>query len=104
MINVRIRLKLVFIMVMLDFFHLFVKLFKVSGFTLPVNLKSRNSGQHLFYADVAKHDLRKIEQFHNFIHSIIKILYRSFKKNECSPELPSYVSVLPPSTRFVYFS
>lgn len=82
-------------MVMLDFFHLFVKLFKVSGFTLPVNLKSRNSGQHLFYADVAKHDLRKIEQFHNFIHSIIKILYRSFKKNECSPELPSYVSVLP---------
>ena len=72
MINVRIRLKLVFILVMLDFFHLFVKLFKVSGFTLPVNLKSRNSGQHLFYADVAKHDLRKIENFTTLFILLLK--------------------------------
>ena len=88
---------------MLDFFHLFVKLFKVSGFTLPVNLKSRNSGQHLFYADVAKHDLRKIEQFHNFIHSIIKILYRSLKKMSVLRNYPHMCPFYPINTFCIFF-
>ena len=53
---------------------------------------------------------KKVKQrmkFNNFVYHMC-YLYSNFagrlEKNECCPELPSYVSVFTPSACFVYFS